>query len=96
MASTAEHMPLDMVSQISSSLNQAHENIRVKLDDPAGYADDVAANVNIKEEMDGIVSALDAACTRATAAAAFAAQGNIKAAFGRWQSVFGEYFPSYG
>jgi hypothetical protein len=46
--------------------------------------------------MDTIVSALETAYTRAQAAEEYIRKGNIEAAYGRWQLIFGDYFPAYG
>lgn len=76
--------------------DKGRERIPLKLADPAGYSDDVAAQVNTQEKIDAIVSALETARKRAVAAEAFAANGQVKAAFEKWQLIFGDYFPSYG
>ena len=76
--------------------DKAREKIRFKLADPAGYSDDVAAQVNTDAKMSAIIAALDTAYARAKAAEELAAEGKIKEAFDKWRLLFGDYFPAYG
>jgi hypothetical protein len=86
----------DFPSGVRYVFDKAREKIRVKLADPAGYADDVAAQVNTDARMTQIISALDTAYSRAKAAEDLAANGRIREACDRWRLVFGDYFPAYG
>ncbi len=76
--------------------DKAREWIKVKLPDPAGYSDDIAAHVRTEQEMSAIIGALDRAYTRACDAEQLAATGKVDNAYTKWRLVFGDYFPAYG
>lgn len=63
--------------------------------DPAGFGDNVGANVNTAEKIDRILSRLQTAHTRSIAAIEFESEGKVAEAFDQWRNVFGDYFPSY-
>lgn len=86
----------DFPSGIRYVFDKARETVKFKIADPAGYADDVAADITVGTKMDAVVSALDTAYARAKAAEEYIGKRNIEAAFGRWRLIFGDYFPAYG
>lgn len=75
---------------------KACDKIRVKVPDPAGYSDDVAAYINTEAQMASLIKRLEWARKTASEAEALAAQGNISAAYERWNKIFKGYFPAYG
>lgn len=76
--------------------DKAREKIKVKVPDPAGYNDDVAAHVNTTDEMDKLIKRLGWACERAQEAESLAKDGDIEQAFDKWKLIFKDYFPAYG
>jgi hypothetical protein len=86
----------DFPSGVRYVFDKARELIPVKVADPAGYSDDVAAYVDTKDKIDEIVTALNLAHQRALDAESLAASGQIQAAFAKWRLIFGNYFPAYG
>ena len=70
--------------------------IKVKLPDPAGYSDDVAAYLTKVEEMDKIIARLEWAYARAQEAEQLAANGKTREAFEKWNLLLKGYFPAYG
>jgi Second Messenger Oligonucleotide or Dinucleotide Synthetase domain len=76
--------------------DKARDKIDKELPDPAGYNDDVAAHVNTQEAIDKIVKRLNWAYETALEAERLADKNRIEAAFGKWSSIFKDYFPSYG
>ena len=86
----------DFPSGVRYVFDKARAKIKVKLNDPAGYSDDVAAHVKTTAEMDEIINRLTFAYERAVEAEQLAAQGKIQDAFKKWAVIFKDYFPSYG
>jgi hypothetical protein len=76
--------------------DKAKDKIWVKLADPAGYSDDIAAYINSKEKADAIIQRLEWARVTAAEAESLAAKGSTAAAYERWQKIFEGYFPAYG
>lgn len=76
--------------------DKSRDLIKVKLADPAGYSDDVAAHINTTEAMGNIVRRLTFAYNKAREAEKFAENDNIDAAFENWTLIFKGYFPTYG
>jgi len=70
--------------------------IKVKMADPAGYNDDVAAHINTAAEFEKLIARLDWAYKIALQAEALAAKNDIKKAFEKWDMIFKGYFPTYG
>ena len=85
----------DFPSGVRYVFDKAREKVKYKVPDPAGYAEDVAAEITVGPKMDAAVSAFETAYKRARAAEEFVAKGNIQAAYERWRLVFGDYFPAY-
>jgi Second Messenger Oligonucleotide or Dinucleotide Synthetase domain len=75
--------------------DKAREKIPLKLADPAGYSDDVAAYINTQSAIDTIVKRLDWAYERSKEAEALAKNGEIEKAFAKWALIFKDYFPAY-
>jgi hypothetical protein len=75
--------------------DKARDKIRVKVADPAGYSDDVAAHVAGEDQFSAIIERLKWAYTTARDAELRAASGNISGAFEKWQQIFPGYFPAY-
>lgn len=75
--------------------DHARSKIRFKLQDPAGYTDDIAAHVNTEAAMSKIIGRLDYAYTTAKEAEALAAANKIAAAFEKWDVLLKGYFPTY-
>jgi hypothetical protein len=86
----------DYPSGVRYVFDTARAKVKAKIPDPAGYSDDVAADITVGPKMDAVVSALETAHTRALAAEDFVRRGKIEDAFGRWRLIFGDYFPAYG
>ncbi len=76
--------------------DKARAKIKVKLADPAGYSDDVAAYLTKVEEMDKIIARLEWAYATAQEAEQLAANGKIREAFEKWNLLLKGYFPAYG
>jgi len=76
--------------------DKARDKIKVKLADPAGYSDDVAAYLTKVDEMEKIISRLDWAHARALEAEQLAANGRVREAFEKWGLLLKGYFPAYG
>lgn len=76
--------------------DKARAKIKVKLADPAGYSDDVAAYLTKTEEMDRIIGRLDWAYATALEAEQLAANGEIGEAYDKWNLILKGYFPAYG
>lgn len=76
--------------------DKARAQIPIQLPDPAGYSGDVGAYIGSQQQINDVVSRLDAAYTKAVEAEQLAMQGNIYQAFSKWGVIFGDYFPSYG
>jgi len=72
------------------------ELVKVKLADPAGYSDDVAAHVNTTEKIQYLASWFSWAYQRALEAEAFAKAGQTSQAIERWTLIAPNHFPSYG
>lgn len=64
--------------------------------DPAGYGGDVGSYLDTQAKKDEVTTRLKSAHEKATDAINFAADNKIKEAFGKWQIIFGNYFPAYG
>jgi hypothetical protein len=86
----------DFPSGVRFIFDKARDKIKVKLPDPAGYSDDVAAHVSTQEEMEKLIKRLQWAYDTAKSAEALASSGNVRGAFEKWASIFDGYFPAYG
>ncbi len=86
----------DFPSGIRYFFDKARARIPLKLRDPAGYSDDIAAYLWRQEDMDAITKRITWAYERAVEAEQLAAQGNIQDAFGKWDLILKGYFPAYG
>jgi hypothetical protein len=73
--------------------DKARDHIKVKLADPAGYNDDVAAHVNTQAAFDKIVEQLTYAFNTAVEAERL---GDTAAAFDKWRVLLRGYSPAYG
>lgn len=70
--------------------------IRVKVPDPAGYSDDVAAYVNSESQMAKLIERLEWARQTAAEAETLEGNGQTIAAYEKWKLIFKDYFPAYG
>jgi hypothetical protein len=85
----------DFPSGVRYFFDKARAKIPVKLADPAGYSDDVAAYLNTQTGIDAVVKRLDWAFERAKEAEALAREGEVQKAFAKWDLIFKGYFPAY-
>lgn len=76
--------------------DKARDKVRVKLPDPAGYSDDVAAHVRSEEQFVRLTGHLASAYSAALAAERQEQTGMTRQAFGQWRAIFGDYFPAWG
>jgi hypothetical protein len=67
----------DFPSGVRYVFDKAREKVKYKVPDPAGYSDDVAAEITVGSKMDAVVSALDTAYTRALAAEDYIRNSNL-------------------
>ncbi len=89
------------ITDYPSAAKYFFENARSKVlfgvPDPAGYGTgDVGSYLDTQGKKDEVTTRLKSACDKATEAIDFAANNKIKEAFGKWQIIFGSYFPAYG
>ncbi|HEV7291313.1 MAG TPA: CBASS oligonucleotide cyclase [Devosia sp.] len=66
-----------------------------KVQDPAGYSDDIAPFLT-HSEAQRMIAALDLAYRRAVAAEVNAQRGYVRIAMEGWSAIFGDQFPRYG
>jgi hypothetical protein len=85
----------DFPSGVRFVFDKARPLIRMNLPDPAGYSSDVAAHISLESEANKIVTLLDMAYSLARDAERLAAAGQPEAAFAKWRTIFGDYFPAY-
>lgn len=64
--------------------------------DPAGYGGNVGSYLNTQKKRDDVTTRLKAAYEKSTEAISYARNSYIPATFGKWQVIFGDYFPAYG
>lgn len=83
----------DFPSGLRYVFDKARDHIKVKLADPAGYNDDVAAHVNTQAALDKIVEQLTYAFNIAVEAERL---GDTAAAFDKWRVLLKGYFPAHG
>lgn len=81
---------------LQSFFQSAQHSISSGVFDPAGYGGNVGAYLDTQTKRDNVVSRLKAAHEKATDAITYAAGNYISSAFGKWQVIFGDYFPAYG
>lgn len=86
----------DYPSAIQSFFQTAQYSIGSGAFDPAGYGGNVGAYLDTAKKREEVTTRLKAAYDKSTDAIAYAANDYIQAAFGKWQVVFGDYFPAYG
>jgi hypothetical protein len=63
--------------------------------DPAGYGGDLSSYLSDGDKAE-VVSRLETATTQAKNAENYIREGKIANAYGRYQIIFGDYFPAYG
>lgn len=85
----------DFPSALRYVFDHARSKIKLKLQDPAGYTDDVAAHVNTEAAMNKIIERLEYAYKTAREAEILVTANKIEAAFGKWDLLLKGYFPSY-
>lgn len=86
----------DDSSGVRYVFGRAVELVKVKLADPAGYSDDVAAHVNTTEQIQQLASRFSWAYQTALEAEGLARSGYISQAIDRWKLIAPNHFPSYG
>jgi hypothetical protein len=86
----------DYPSAVRYVFDKLRSEIKVKVPDPAGYSDDVAAHVQTDEEMNEIIRKLDWAYSVACEAERLGNSGYISSAIDKWKSIFKDCFPAYG
>jgi hypothetical protein len=82
-------------SSVRFVFDRARAKIRVKLPDPAGYSDDVAAHLNTEVEMSAVISRLEWARKTAVEAERLESSGKTFDAFAKWRQIFKDHFPAY-
>jgi Second Messenger Oligonucleotide or Dinucleotide Synthetase domain len=75
--------------------DKARHLIRVKLADPAGYNDDVAAHVASEAQMTTIETQFSAAYWSALECERLSSEGEEREAIELWQKIFPLHFPAY-
>lgn len=75
--------------------DKGREQIRYKIDDPAGYGGKINGLRNCRTMADA-VGRFETAYDRAIRAEEYAKKGNISSAADEWKKIFGDYFPAYG
>ncbi len=63
--------------------------------DPAGYGGDIGGYLNTQEKINAAITKLQNAYNTALEAEGFESKGYTEHAFGKWQKIFGDYFPAY-
>jgi hypothetical protein len=86
----------DFASGARFFFDKARPLISVKVQDPAGYGDDIGSYISGQEMINEAVGKLQLGWERAVRAQQFAANGNNRAAIDMWRLNFGDYFPTYG
>jgi tRNA nucleotidyltransferase (CCA-adding enzyme) len=86
----------DLPSAARFVFDKAREACKFVVNDPAGYGGNVAAYLDTKEKVAEVVKRFETAYTQALEAERLAAANQIPQAFGKWQTIFGDFFPAYG
>jgi hypothetical protein len=76
--------------------DKARALVNIALADPAGYDGDIGRYLNTTDKRAAVAQRLQRAYDQSVEAEGFAGRGNIRAAFEKWQTVFGDCFPAYG
>jgi hypothetical protein len=86
----------DYPSGVRYFFDKARTEVCYSVWDPAGLGDNIGKYLLEKSNLEDVKGRLERAYTRAVDAEQLAKQGRVVAAFDKWRTTFGEYFPAYG
>lgn len=89
------HTITSLPSAVTHFFDQARWNYS-SISDPSGYGGNVADYLDSSQKRNEVYTRLSAAYQKAQAAQDYEKAGMTASAFGKWQVIFGSYFPSYG
>jgi hypothetical protein len=82
-------------SAVRYFFDKARTNATQSISDPAGYGADLCSYLSSSDRLE-VQKRTQAAFERARDAEEFISAGKIRDAYGRYQIIFGNYFPTYG